>query len=127
MRPELEQARDARRILEKLHRKLLRPSLEVFHHGAAELGVAAECLQRLELTLAPGHRPGPGRQALHWEMTHVRRELEIVQELVAGAGKFYEGWARLMPAAEPAGVSYTLDGQAVAPVALPPPGVLLHG
>jgi hypothetical protein len=124
---ELEQARQARRILEKLHRKLLLPTLEVFNDAPADLTVAAQSLQRLELSLTNNYQARPGRQAVQRELAMVRCELQIVNALVSSAGNFYEGLARLMPGAEPAGVNYTAEGEAVSQPSQPSTGVVLHG
>ena len=127
MKAELEQARQARRILEKVRTRLLRPTVEALDCGAVDLSVAAQCLQRLETSLAQGERRDAVRQALESEMAHVRRELRCVQELVAGAGKFHAAWGRLMAAADEGASNYTAAGDAATPTPVESGRVVMHG
>jgi len=110
----LEQARKARRILEKVRGSLLRPTVEALHGGVAGLNKAAECLQALEAQLKlPLADPG-ARQALGAEIAGLRQELRSVEKLAAAAGKFFEGWARLANAADQSTANYTAGGQTAA-------------
>jgi hypothetical protein len=127
LKSELDQARQARRILEKLRTRLLRPTVEALDSGAVDLSVAAHCLQQLEISLARGERSGAERQALESEMVHVRRELRCVQELVAGAGKFHAGWGRLMAADDEGTGNYTAAGEAAARRSAESVRVVMHG
>ena len=127
MKAELEQARQARRILEKVCTRLLRPTVEALDCGAVDLSIAAQCLQRLETSLAQGERRAAVRQALELEIAHVRRELRCVQALVAGAGKFQAGWGRLMAAADEGTGNYTAAGDAAAMTSAESGRVVLHG
>jgi hypothetical protein len=130
---ELEQARQARRVLEKVRARLLRPTVEALDCGAVDLSVAAQCLQRLETSLAQGERRAAVRQALGSEMAleseiaKVRRELRCVQALVAGAGKFHAGWGRLMAAADEGTSNYTAAGDAARPRSVGSGRVVMHG
>jgi len=127
VKAELEQARQARRILEKVRTRLLRPTVEALDCGAVDLSVAAQCLQRLETSLAQGTRRETLRQALESELAHVRRELRCVQALVAGAGKFHAGWGRLMAVADEGTSNYTAAGETAS--TMPPESgrVVMHG
>lgn len=127
MKAELEQARQARRILEKVRTRLLRPTVEALDCGAVDLSVAAQCLQRLEASLAQGERRTAARQALESEIANVRRELRCVQALVAGAGKFHAGWGRLMASAEEGTGNYTAAGETAATASVESGRVVLHG
>jgi len=65
--------------------------------SASELGVAVECLGKLEVGFRSGRRLTPeGRRLLELEMGNLRRELREASALLQGVGKFYEGWARLV-------------------------------
>jgi hypothetical protein len=109
---ELDRARQARRSLQKVRLKLLSPTIRALDSSASDLGVAVECLQKLESGLATGQRRAPEwRRSLELEMGGLRRELREVNQLLAGAGKFYEGWARLVStAADEAPANYTARG-----------------
>ena len=128
MKAELEQARQARRILEKVRTRLLRPTVEALDCSAVDLSVAAQCLQRLEIFLAQKERHWAVRQALESELAKVRRELQCVQELVAGAGKFHAGWGRLMAAADESSSNYTAAGDAAKrPTSVEAGRLVMHG
>ena len=127
MKAELEQARQARRILEKVRTRLLRPTVEALDRGAADLSAAARCLQRLETCLTHGGRRVAAPQALELEMANLRRELRCVQELVAGAGKFHAAWRRLMTAADEGTGNYTAAGDSAALKQVESGRVVLHG
>ena len=127
MKAELDQARQARRILEKVRTRLLRPSIEALDSGAVDLSVAADCLQQLEVSLARGERRDAARQALESEMSNVRRELQCVQALVAGAGKFHAAWGRLMAGDDEGTGNYTSAGEAAAARSPESGRVVMHG
>jgi hypothetical protein len=127
VKAELDQARQARRILERVRTRLLRPTVEALDSGAVDLSVAAHCLQQLEVSLARGERRDAARQALESEMASVRRELRCVQALVAGAGKFHAAWGRLMAADEEGTGNYTSAGEASATTSAESGRVVMHG
>jgi hypothetical protein len=127
VKAELEQARQARRILEKVRIRLLRPTVEALDHGAADLSAAVHCLQQLETSLTHGGPRVAARQALESEMANLRRELRCVQELVAGAGKFHAGWGRLMAADDEGTGNYTAAGDSAALQQVESGRVVLHG
>jgi len=109
---ELAEARQARRSLEKVRLRLISPSIRVLSTSASDLAVAVESLQKLEqnLTLGPG-LPADRRRSLELEMRALRRDLQEVTTLLAGVGKFYQGWARLISAsADDAPSNYTSRG-----------------
>jgi hypothetical protein len=127
VKAELDQARQARRLLERVRARLLRPTMEALDCGAVDLSVAAQCLQRLETSLAQGERRKAVRHELEIEIANVRRELRCVQALVAGAGKFHAGWGRLMAAADEATGNYTAAGEAAATTSTESGRVVMHG
>ena len=116
----VDKAKQARRSLEKVRLKLLSPTIQAMDGSASELGVAVECLQKLEANFCSGQRLAlPGRRLLEFEMAGLRRELREVSTLLESAGKFYEGWARLVSTGiDDAPAHYTIQGM---PIPLPTP------
>jgi hypothetical protein len=92
--------------------------------SSSELGVAVECLGKLEAGLRSGRRLTPeGRRLLELEMGKLRHELREVSALLQGVGKFYEGWARLVAADDATGVDdapghYSVQGVRIPAVPL---------
>ena len=115
----VDKAKQARRSLEKVRLKLLSPTRQAMDGSASELGVAVECLQKLEANFCSGQRLAPpGRRLLEFEMAGLRRELREVSTLLESAGKFYEGWARLVSTGiDDAPAHYTVQGKAIPPPA----------
>jgi hypothetical protein len=113
------QIKAARASLQKFRLKLLRPSTTALESGSADLLFAVEALERLEPVLrSRGPRPVALEQALRLELAGLRRELQQVNALLQGAGRFYEGWSRLLGcAADDGAANYTANGQ---------PGVLFQ-
>lgn len=66
-------------------------------------------------------------QALTAEMSAMWRELAKVQALLVAAGKFYQGWARLMGLAEEETANYTPRGAAAPVVSIHSAQVVMHG
>jgi len=120
---ELGKAKQARRSLQKVRQKLLTPNTKALASGAVELAEAIDCMKQLEKEfLANRGRPPGYRRALEQEMIGLRQELKAVNTLAAGAGKFLEGWARLMaPAVDDAPANYTNRGTrgVVVPISSP--------
>jgi hypothetical protein len=127
VKAELEQARQARRILEKVRIRLLRPTVEALDRGAEDLSAAVRCLQRLETSLTQGGQRVAAPRALELEMANLRRELHCVKELVAGAGKFHVAWGRLMAATDEGTGNYTAAGDSAALKQVESGRVVLHG
>ena len=117
----------ARRILEKLGGKLLQPAVEALESGATDLGVAVQCLQRVETAIGHSERNGPKWRALEPQLENFRQELRTAQELVMAAGNFYEDWARLVSAAEQGGPNYTAGGSAASALHSDSGKVMIHG
>lgn len=109
---ELNQARESRRSLEKVRARLLSPTVEALDGCVSDLQVAVANLQKLESDVTSGQpRPPDWRRSLEFEMAGLRRELHEVNELMAGAGRFYQGWARLLSTAgDEAPANYTDRG-----------------
>ena len=112
VKAEIEKAREARRRVEKVSKRLMRPSVEALNTSAIDLTRAVESLGCLERELTSRRRTEADHRALTFEIAGIRRELERAYELVAHAGQFYAGWAALVSSgAEPETVHYTCSGR----------------
>lgn len=127
MQSELDQARQARHLLEKVRERLLRPTVEALDGSAADLSIAVECLQRLEANIPQGKRAASVPQALRLEIAGVQCELRRVQALVAGALRFHAGWGSLMSVADDGASNYTASGDTAAARSAAAGKVVLHG
>ncbi len=108
-RTEIAEIREARRMIEKMRNRLLHPSFEALEDCAADLRIAADCIHKLDATL-PVWR-GAQRKTLEAEVVGLRRGVRCVEALLANAGKFYAGWARLM-SGDQAPPNYSAAGSA---------------
>ena len=125
---ELAKIKTARGRLQEFRLKLLTPSVGALESGSADLMVAVECLTQLEPVLASRPRSASVDRALHAEVAGLRRELQQVNALMDGAGKFYEGWARLLSSAsDDATVNYTANGKPGAPIFNDSNNEVIHG
>jgi hypothetical protein len=124
---QLERVRQARGSLAKVRAKLLRPSVEAMESCAGDVAKAVEHLQRVEAGLkSSSRRPLMAERAVRTEIEGMRAELKQVNDLLAGAGKFYQGWARLMSGgADDAPANYTPKGRAG--LAVCSSKVMIHG
>jgi hypothetical protein len=122
-------ARQARRSLDKVRRRLLAPSISLLDHSTADLVIAVDCLKRVESGLGSGQRRAPGwRNELAVEMARLRRDLKDVNELLVGAGKFYTGWARFASShPDDAPANYTVRGAPGAVIPIRSGGTVVHG
>lgn len=133
MKPEIEKAQKARRAIEKTGLRLIRPSVESMDSGVSDLKTAADCLGRLEdalrsqLLASPIQRDA-GWRAFEQEVDKLRQELKRVNALLAGAGQFFAGWARLLvKTGDDAQANYTPAGKAGAPIPIDSGRVVEHG
>lgn len=119
----------ARRRLESVRLKLLRPTVETLDAGAAELNVAVQCLERLESELSsPGPRDIASRGKLESEILLLSRELQHVNTLLVSAGKFYQGWARLLAnEGGDAPLNYTAAGKPGPVIPIDTRRLVIHG
>ena len=125
---EFEKIKTARARLQEFRLKLLTPSVGALESGAADLMVAVKCLTQLEPALGSRHRSTSVDRALHTEVAGLRRELQQVNALMDGAGKFYEGWARLLSSAsDDATANYTANGKPGAPIFNDSNNEVIHG
>jgi hypothetical protein len=126
---ELRQLKSARASIQKFRLKLMRPSVAALESGAVDLAFSVQCLERLEPVLrARGSRPLALEQALRFEVAGLRRDLQQVNALLQGAGKFYQGWSRLVGcAAEEESPNYTANGQPGALMSGHRKNVVIHG
>ena len=130
MNVELEKIKTARGSLQKFRLRLLTPSVGALESGSADLMVAVECLTQLEpLLTSRGRRSASLEQSLGLEVASLRRELQQVNALMDGAGKFYEGWSRLMSSAvDDAASNYTANGKPSVPISMQSNNVVvIHG
>jgi hypothetical protein len=121
-RQEVERVRQARIILERMHGRLLQPNFQSLDSSAADLNLAVNCLQQLDVGLKSPIWQGPDRKRLETEVVALRSAVRSVEELLKNAGKFYAGLARLMAPDEgpsnytAAGTSSTLANAAAGSV-----------
>ena len=127
MTKQIERARKVRRSLETVCERLQRPSIECWKASEKELNAAIVGLHDLEQSLQPAGAAKLHSQMLVAELAAIRREISKTQALLLAAGKFYQGWARLISSAEEETANYTPRGSA-APVASTNSGqVVVHG
>ncbi len=125
---ELDKVKQARRILDKVRLKLMCPSIQAMDSSTAELAVAVDCLRTLEVGFAAGRRLTPEwLRLLEHEMMGLRRELADVNVLLQNAGKFYQGWARLIATADDAPANYSVAGKPIPPPTDPSSKVVAIG
>ena len=127
MNAELEKVMQARRSLEKVRRKLLRPTVKSLDSSASDLMTAVDSLRLLEsdLTSRDGFGAGSAR-ALELEISAMRRELQNVTVLFESAGKFHQGWARLVSSMVDDTVNYGADGKSGPPIPIDSARLVLH-
>jgi hypothetical protein len=124
---EIERAKQARRSLEIVCQRLQRPSVDSLDTSAVELSTALRCLADLEGSLKQAGGAPARSQALAVEMSGIRREIQRAQSLLSAAGRFFEGWARLMAGSDTGGPNYTSRGTAGPVLAVDHGKVVLHG
>ncbi len=113
---EMEAARQARRSVSVVRKKLLNPTPEILGSCAPHLRVAIESLGRLQVLLARPALPAnermeaSARRGLQAEVDGLRRELGQAQALLRGASCFYDGLARLLAPAADEAVVYARGG-----------------
>lgn len=122
-RTELEDVREARRLVERIRDRLIHPSFEALEYSAADLRIATQCLRRLDVN-SPVWQ-GAHRKALELEVAGLRGAVRCVEALLKNAGKFYGGWARLL-CGDQAPPNYTAVGS-TAPVPAQSNRLVLHG
>lgn len=127
MTKEIEKARKARRSLGMVCERLQCPSAESWQAGERELIIAIECLQDLEQGLRSTGTVQLHSRMLAAELAALRRELAQAQALLLAAGKFYQGWARLMGLGEEEPANYTPRGGASPVVPIHSAQVVMHG
>jgi hypothetical protein len=90
---------------------------------------AVECLSQLEPVLGLRPRSASLDLSLRLEMEGLRLELEQVNALFEGAGKFYEGWSRLLSSGvDDAASNYTANGKPSVPISRQSNNVVvIHG
>jgi hypothetical protein len=119
----------ARQSLEKVRKKLVRPTVEALDSSAGDLMTAVDSLRLLELDLASrGGRGERSERPLELEISTMRSELETVTRLLENAGKFHEGWARLASTVnEDTATNYTAGGKSRPPIPINSARLVVHG
>jgi hypothetical protein len=125
-RQQIDRVRQARTMLERMRTRLAHPSLEAIDACAADLNIAVECLRQLDVSLQSPIWHGLTRQVIEAEVVALRHNLNLVQELLRGAGRFYAGLARLL-APDPAPANYTAAGAQLPPPQASGASIALHG
>ena len=123
---EVARVRQARCILERMHGRLLQPTLDSLDASAADLNLAADCLRRLDVSLQSPIWHGLTRRKVETEVVALRATLRSVEALLKNAGKFYAGLARLL-APDEAPANYNPAGVLGSPPATPERSLVLHG
>jgi len=124
---EIERAKQARRSLEIVCQKLQRPTVESLDKCAQDLNAALRCLEGLEGSLRSAGSTPVRSLALAAEMSAIRREIARASTLLAAAGRFFGGWARLMACGEEGAANYTSRGAPGPVLAVDHGKVVLHG
>jgi hypothetical protein len=119
----------ARRILERVRVKLLRPTAESLDSSAWDLRAAVDSLRRLELDLlSRGGRVSGSEPRLKLEISAMRYELQNVTRLLESAGKFHQGWARLASTLiEDTAANYGAGGKSGPPIPINSARLVVHG
>jgi hypothetical protein len=123
---QIERVRQARRLLERMRARLLRPTFDALDACAADLNLAVECLRELDVSSQSPIWHGLTRRRIEIEVVELRRTLRSVEELLKNAGRFYGGLARLL-APDDAPANYTATGTQVPAPQLAQRSVALHG
>jgi hypothetical protein len=124
---QIERVRKVRRSLETVCERLQRPSIESWKASEKDLNAAVVWLHDLEQNLQPAREAKQHSQMLVAELAGIRREISKAQALLLAAGKFYQGWARLMSSAEEGTANYTQRGSAAPVPAINSGQVVIHG
>ena len=106
---EIKRVRQARRILERMRSRLLRPNFDSLSQSASDLGVAVECLEQLDLSRNSNIWRTATRAHIESEVTELRRVVQAVEDLLNNAGRLYAGMAQLL-APDQAPANYTATG-----------------
>ncbi len=110
MNDQLQTAKQARRQVEQVRKRLLKPAPETLASCAGPLLEAIGCLDRLQSNLQAG-APGSTAHLIRNEMTVLRGELSTASALLRAAGLFYEGYGNLLGTGpEPAEMNYCSQG-----------------
>ena len=93
----LEAAKQARRSIGLMRRKLLRPTPESLEACVEHLRLAIKSMADLQTYLRGCEPSGVGeKRALQMEVAELHRELNFANVLMRNAGAFFGGWAKLV-------------------------------
>jgi hypothetical protein len=119
---QIDSARQARRSISLIRKKLLNPTPKSLESCAPQLRSAVDCLTRLQGQLAMPESESPfDCKGLVKEMSGLRRELRQVNALMRNASAFYAVISRLLAPEEDHPISYRASGL----VAIPPASTML--
>jgi hypothetical protein len=93
-RTQLAEIREARRILQRIRDRLVRPSFQAVSQSAEELQWVADGIGRLDSTSAAWQ--GGQRKTLEAEVIGLRQDIQCLTALLKNAGRFYAGWVSLL-------------------------------
>ncbi len=97
MEPQLRAARQARKGIEQVRKRLAFPAPEILTACTEPLTQAIDCMTLLQQSLSGQSTLDPGgQQTLRLELNSLRRELKTVNALLTSAGEFYQGYGRLL-------------------------------
>lgn len=109
-------AKQARRGVELVRKRLLSPTPGTIEQCAAPLSDAIECMEQIQVHLR-NVPPGSGAsvQLLRGEIRSLRGDLTTVTALLQSAAAFYEGYGRLLGTASDESVDYGCIGRTPPP------------
>ena len=93
----IEAAKQARRSVGLMRRKLLRPTPEALESCVQHLRLAIKSMSDLQSYLrGRGPYGAEEKRALQVEVTELHREVNLTNALMRNAGAFFGGWAKLV-------------------------------
>ncbi len=117
--------RQARRILDGMRSRLLRPNWDSLEASAADLSLAVKCLEQIDIGSQSPIWQGAARAEIESEVVELRNSVRAVEDLLRHAGKLYAGLASLLAPDSGPG-NYTPSGVSVAPVQESAQRMVLH-
>lgn len=126
MTKQIESARQARRSLTMVCERLQRP-VGQYEASVQDLNAAVQGLQELEHSLKSAGPAAAFSPVLAAEMSAIRREIARAQALLASAGRFYQGLARLIAVGDQEPANYTPRGVPAPVLPIDRGKVVVHG
>lgn len=110
----LESVLRVRAGVEKMRQCLLTAGPAGVHESIPHLEMALATMRAVESELGSRLSRDTERRWLSLELGRLRRDLAMAARLIAGASRFYAGWAKLL---ESATAGYTAQGELTGPAA----------